>query len=129
MLENLQMMQMAQDAARHAGKRQALSAMNVANADTPGYRARDVREFAATYRTNAAAGLRTTRPGHVMASPSSDPDFGVITADGQVNPNGNSVSLEEEMVRSVSAERQHQRAVTVYQHGLTVLKTAIGSRR
>lgn len=128
MFENLQIMQMAQDSARHAGRRQALSAMNVANADTPGYRAMDVTDFAQSYRS-ASTSLQATRPGHITGADAAGRlRFREIEASGQTSPNGNSVSLEEELMRSVQAERQHKRAVTIYQHGLTVLKSTIGAR-
>ncbi len=128
MFENLQILQMAQASARHAGKRQALTARNIANADTPGYRARDIEDFSAQLRDQPTT-LRTTRSGHFGAmNGESARRHREFEAPGQVNPNGNSVSLEEEMVRSVAAERQHRRALTVYKHALTVLRASVGGR-
>ena len=41
MFEGLEIFQLAGGVARHAASRQAVVAQNIANADTPGYRARD----------------------------------------------------------------------------------------
>lgn len=49
MFNKIEVMQMAQAMATHAGLRQTAVSQNIANADTPGYKARDVAEFAATY--------------------------------------------------------------------------------
>ena len=45
MFSNLTVFQTAHAMSVHAGARQALIAQNVANADTPGYRARDLPAF------------------------------------------------------------------------------------
>ena len=41
-------------------------------------------------------------------------------------PNGNSVSLETEMVDAVAAKRQSDRALAIYRSGLTILRASIG---
>src|SRR5690606_8836086 len=45
LFERIDTMRMARDLGAHAANRQRVIAMNVANADTPGYRARDLRDF------------------------------------------------------------------------------------
>ena len=64
MFEKLELTRMAQSLAAHAGARMALVAQNVAHADTPGYRARDLPAFADVY-DGAETALRATRPGHI----------------------------------------------------------------
>ena len=54
MFEGLEIFQLAGATARHAAARQAVVAQNIANADTPGYRARDVADFAETWRAMTA---------------------------------------------------------------------------
>jgi hypothetical protein len=58
------------------------SSANVANADTPGYRAGDLRPFAETYRAMPSLALRTTRPGH-MAPPPQTPSHAVVKTVGR----------------------------------------------
>ena len=49
MFEKLEITKMAQGFARHAGARQAEIARNMAHADTPGFKARDMPAFAEVY--------------------------------------------------------------------------------
>ena len=62
MLEKIGILNLATDKARHAAARQEVAARNVANADTPGYRARDVTEFNAELDPGFRA--RRTHPAH-----------------------------------------------------------------
>ena len=110
MFENLEIFGLAQARARHAAARQAQVAMNVANADTPGYRTRDVAPFDEVFRDGQ------TRDGSIRT----------IDVGGPESPNGNNVSLEAEMVRAVQAQRDHSRALSVYRSALTVLRTSLG---
>ncbi|KFE34741.1 FlgB family protein [Thioclava atlantica] len=126
MFEKLEILQMASAMASHAAARQAVVSQNIANADTPGYAARELPKFSELYRSEAAAPLRATRAGHVgggetiraTASPRTDP--------GATSPDGNAVSLEEEMVKAVEVRRQHDLALAIYRSSLTVLRSAIG---
>jgi flagellar basal-body rod protein FlgB len=52
MFERIEIMRMAPRNGRPCGGRQAVIAANVANADTPGYRAGDLRSFSETYRSS-----------------------------------------------------------------------------
>ncbi|MFX0542063.1 FlgB family protein [Roseovarius sp. S4756] len=128
MFENLQIFKMAHAMAQHAGARQSVLARNIANADTPGYTARDVAPFAETYSGTASFAQRATRPGHISDNAGG---FAIETRDseaGQSDPNGNSVALEQEMLKAVDAKRQHDRALAIYKSSLTVLRAATGRR-
>lgn len=114
MFENLELFGLAQARARHAAARQEQVARNVANADTPGYRARDVMAFEDAFQ---AAGPRDRAPNLSLRT---------IDAGGPESPNGNTVSLEAEMVRAVAAQRDHSRALNVYRSAMNVLRTSLG---
>ncbi len=127
MFETLEVFRMAQAMARHAGSRQALVAANIANADTPGYRSRDVAAFAEVYRSSETGVMRHTRDRHMggrdgTASPRA------LDAPGPSSPNGNTVALETEMFRSVDAKRQHDRALAVYRASLDLVRSSLGRR-
>lgn len=112
----------------HAAERAKIVAGNVANADTPGYRARDLRPFAESYRNAGDNPIRATRAGH-FASTDSGGDIARLTEEqGGRAPNGNSVSLEEEMVKTAEVKRQHDISLAVYRSSLTLLRTAIGRK-
>ncbi len=121
MYESLDLIQTSASMARHAGRMQALASVNVANADTPGYRAQALPSFADTFD---AQSMRATRRGHLGgAGPEAARPF---DAPGEAAPNGNTVSLESEMFASAEASRQQARAIAIWRHAVTVLRTSLG---
>lgn len=128
MFEKLEIVRMAQAMASYAGTRQGLIAENVANADTPGYRARDLNAFADTYY-EPGHGMRQTRAGHIAT----DRDFAAEISGGHVagadSPNGNGVSLESEMLRAADTQRQHDMALSIYRNASNVLRSSLGRSR
>ncbi len=128
MLEAPYLMKMAHNLARHAGARQAQVAKNIANADVPGYRARDLVDFSQTHQQMTGAELKATRPGH-MPGPVSRARFETFDIGGEASPNGNTVSLEQEMVRGTDAKSSHELALTVYKSSLDILRSSIGRGR
>lgn len=130
MFEELSLVRMASSMARHASARHRVISENVANADTPGYRARDVRGFSET--VNEAFTARATREGHVGEAVFHRAAFRpeVILDDSvQASPNDNSVSIEAEMVKAVEAQGQHALAVTVYRKAHDLMRLGLGRFR
>ena len=128
MFANLQIFRMSHAMATHAGARQATIAQNMAHADTPGYKARDLRPFAEMVGPRAD-GLRATRASHLGGSGAGQFSLEQIERGGATtNPNGNDVTLEQEMLHAVDTKRQHDRALAIYKSSLTILRSAIGRR-
>jgi flagellar basal-body rod protein FlgB len=121
MYESLDLFRASSALARHAGQRQALAAVNVANADTPGFRAQALPSFSDTYESQ---GMRATRPGHLGLGESPAPR--PFDSPTEASPNGNTVSLEAEMFASAEAARDHGRALAVWHHAITVLRSSLG---
>jgi flagellar basal-body rod protein FlgB len=111
-------------------QRQDLLSQNVANADTPGYVARDLKDLdfeKALNRSNNPAPIMTTNPRHIALSPAISDKFEDREApDQEANPNGNSVSLEMEMIKVSDTQAQFQAAANLYAKAMTLMKTAIG---
>ena len=126
MFAQIDTMRMARDLGAHAAQRQRVIATNVANADTPGYRARDLPEFEDSLR-RGSLDLRATRPGHLTEG-SSGTRARAVEVEGEPSPNGNTVSLEYEMVRSADAKREFDLSLSVMQSGMNLMRTAIGRR-
>ncbi len=128
MFEKLEVTRMAQALAAHAGARQGAIAQNIAQADTPGYRARDFAPFEETYRAgNRPDALFATRPGHIRdRDVTSEPVLRELR--GAASPNGNTVSLEAEMVRAVEARQQHDMALSIYRSVSDIVRTSLGRR-
>ncbi|KUF09607.1 FlgB family protein [Pseudoponticoccus marisrubri] len=123
MFENLDVFRTAMTMARHAGLQQAYSAQNMANADTPGYRAREMPAFRLAGDTLDTA-QKATRAGHLHGTTRTI--FEARDRDTPADPNGNTVSLEQEMLAAVGAKRQHDRALAIYRSNLTILRTSLG---
>lgn len=127
MFENkVQVLTMARAMAAHAAARQGIIARNMANADTPGYRAADMPEFATLYRPPSDGGLRATRKGHLAGG--TTVAFSPVAGSGAYGPNGNSVSIEAEMARAVETRQQHDMALAIYSSLSGVVRTALGRR-
>ncbi|MBY0421577.1 MAG: FlgB family protein [Parvularculaceae bacterium] len=123
MFEDLKILQMASALARHASARHELIAENIANADTPGYHARDLEDFSSALKrasqgdTESSGSDRSTKNGFRMID---------STAPGTETPNGNSVSLEDQMVRAVDAQSAHDAATAIYKKTMDILRTSLG---
>lgn len=127
---NLNILRLASSLAAHSGSRQQVIAENIAHADTPGYRARDLPDFSASLEEGTPAfSSRVTRSGHIAFG--ADPhgfEASEITALGAEAPNGNTVSLEDQMVRAAETRQSHDLAVGVYAKSLAILRNAIGQK-
>jgi flagellar basal-body rod protein FlgB len=114
----------------HASQRTAVIARNIANADTPGFKAQDVEAFDFD-RTDAAMGAtppQATRPGHGGGqTPARRPEGEVravaVTAE---SPDRKTVTREEQMVQAAETPGQFELAATLYAKHLSMLRTAIG---
>ncbi|MFQ1700435.1 FlgB family protein [Loktanella agnita] len=127
MYQSLDLFQTANAMARHAGARQAVVARNIANADTPGYQAQQISAFQDVYSEAGTGALRASRPGHIANLAGGAVAARTTAAAAEPSPNGNSVSIEDQMLSSVSITREHNRALAIYRHTMTVLRTSLGS--
>ena len=127
MFEKLELTRMAQALAAQSGSRMAVIAQNVANADTPGYKAKDMPAFADVYEAEGL-NMRATRPGHLAGDMTASVPVADI-AKGHESPNGNSVSLEAEMVKSVEARQSHEMALAIYRATSDVIRASLGRPR
>ncbi|MCH8168656.1 MAG: FlgB family protein [Proteobacteria bacterium] len=126
MLENLTLLDLASAAARHATARHRVIAENVANADTPGYRARDLKDFSAIVKESFNA--RATRPGHLGFAGQTRPPRTFELA-LPPSPNGNTVNIEDQAIRAVQAQGQHALALAIYAKAIDILRLGLGRAR
>lgn len=112
------------------GQRQNLLSQNVANADTPGYSPSDLKpiDFARTLRATVAgpARLDITDPRHLSGARPVDPYKNFQTRDRLADASGNTVSLEQEMIKVAETQAQFQAATNLYAKALGMMRTAIG---
>lgn len=121
----------------YLAERQKVISQNIANADTPGYRAQDLPAFSFASALLGAQDptaapplqLAATNPGHLTDAASSD---GVAQPSDEAHPyalkpNGNTVSLEEQMVKANDTGAAFDLASTAYAKSVALLRSAIGS--
>lgn len=111
--------------------RQRVIAENVANANTPGFTPGEISQsqferVLAGQARSAGTGLRVTDPRHYGGS---DPGIGgqlraEATPDSETTANGNSVVIEEQMVRANENRMRFESALSLYQKSLNMIRTA-----
>jgi flagellar basal-body rod protein FlgB len=142
MLEEIDLFRLTGDRMRYLTERQAVIAKNIANADTPGYQAQDSTPFtfdSALLRAGAPASkaghaatlaLASTEPGHIALSPAQAASQAAIKANASTEkPDGNTVSLEEQMVKSADIGNGFALADAAYMKSISLMKIAIDSGR
>ncbi|MEO1291301.1 MAG: FlgB family protein [Pseudomonadota bacterium] len=118
MADNLTILNLASALARHSSQRHRVIAENIANADTPGYRARDVEAF------DAEAMIRAQRDGDMRSLQGRVAEM--LIEDVQASPNGNTVGIEDQMVRSTEAQASHDAAITIYKKSMDLMRMSLG---
>ena len=105
---------------RYLSQRDSLLAKNIANADTPGYKAQDMAKQEKA-GPNAAAYI--TNPGHI---PFDDYyKFDVFDSSREIKPNGNTVNLESELFKKSENSMQLTESMNAYSKAKAALNTAI----
>lgn len=111
--------------------RQGLLAENIANAETPGYRGRDLKAFTFSdeMRNQSSANLTTaaTQSGHFSTQTSNTDGFAAQKLRNfEVTPEGNGITLEDEMMKVTSNQMEYQAATTLYTRSMRLMRTALG---
>lgn len=109
----LHLMNIASRRAEWAAVRQAAIAGNVANADTPNYKARDIEPFHVEEERTRLQ-LAKTRPGHLALTPLEMRSTEVHETRGwDVAHSANTVSIDEQLMKSGETRRFHSLSTTV----------------
>lgn len=112
--------------------RQKLLAENVANADTPGFQPKDLREPRFSPEgtpTGGAVGIEQTSPYHLAGTSERAGEDPRRAARFEVTPSGNAVNLEDEMMKVAQNQADYQMAASLYQKSLQMLRIAAGKGR
>ncbi|PLR23714.1 flagellar basal body rod protein FlgB [Caulobacter zeae] len=120
-------------------ERQKVVAQNVANGDTPGYQPRDLKPFTfqASLDAQASSGtssglatmgrplqMLTTSAGHIAPSKPASLWRSPQGPDSETTLDGNSVTLEDQMLKMTDARMNYDAAVSFYQRSMSMLRTA-----
>jgi flagellar basal-body rod protein FlgB len=133
-LPQIPFLSMLRDKMMWLSARQDVLSQNVANADTPGYSAQDVKplDFGEILRQSqglgAASNLNGDDPRHITTSTNSDDSAVDIDApDIAGSSTGNTVSLESEMIKVSQTQADYAAASNLYTKALQMMRTAIGT--
>jgi flagellar basal-body rod protein FlgB len=113
-------------------ERQRFLAENVANANTPKFRPRDLvpPDFAHRGPQTGAVTLTRTAAGHIAGDSAADTMQFQRARGGnyQVRPTGNAVDLEDQMLKVAANQMDFQTVASLYSRSLGLLKTALGKK-
>ncbi len=104
-LQPIHLFELAAQQSRYLSTNQSVIAENVANANTPGFRARAMQPFSDVL-DHTQLTLAATNPSHIGLTPA-DAQAAAVTEDEpwEVTESGNSVSLEQEMIKAGDVNR------------------------
>jgi flagellar basal-body rod protein FlgB len=129
-ISNIPLFSMLRSKMQWHQERQRLLAENVANADTPTFKPRDLSplKFDTARPTSSQVALARTNAAH-FASFAGTTQFQLEQrGEFETAPSGNAVNLEDEMLKVASNQMDYQAATALYTRGLGLIKTALGKR-
>jgi flagellar basal-body rod protein FlgB len=107
-------------------QRQSVLAGNIANANTPGFQARDVTSFADVLAGTGTMAPVQTQPGHLAGTMPS----GVASVARQRPAvralDGNAVSLDEQLTKVADAETTQALVTSIWKKYVGMFNTALG---
>jgi flagellar basal-body rod protein FlgB len=116
----------------YLGERQKVIAQNIANADTARYVADDLKPFSFDARVQmaragqgGAATMASTQAGHMAPKPRPGGQFRTVKSpDSETTMDGNSVVLEDEMIRMSDTRMNYDAAISFYEKSVNLLRLA-----
>ncbi|WP_127143276.1 flagellar basal body rod protein FlgB [Pelagibacterium montanilacus] len=113
--------------------RQTVLAENVANAETPGYRGRDLEPYSFSeqlQRTRSGVTTVATNDRHFsIGAGTATERYGARPMNSfETTPSGNGVTLEEEMMKVTTNQMDYQAATTLYSRSMRLLRIALGKQ-
>lgn len=123
------------DAMRHLSERQRVIAQNIANSDTPGFKAREVKapDFSALLAAQSGpprvVAPRVTISSGMSALGASQPRANHVVLDpdtAETKPDGNNVTLEEQLLKMGQVQADFAAMTNLYRKQMGLLKTAVG---
>jgi len=130
-LKNIPLLSALTDRMKWLSARQAVLSQNIANADTPGFQAGDLKpqkfkELVAR-RAGEDVAMATTNAKHITPTggkgefrPKQD------KTPYEITPTGNAVVLEDQMMKLADTQIQYQLTTSLYKKQIGMLKTALG---
>lgn len=127
---SLKAFSLMQQKLRYMSERQRIIAQNIANANTPGYKTKDVKmDFGdmVSAKSNTVK-LAVTNSKHIQPNkPSGGTKFTLIEPDtSEMTPNGNNVVMEDELMKMQGNNLDYQTTTELYRKMAKMMRTALG---
>jgi len=115
-------------------QRQEVLAQNIANSDTPKYRAKDLKPYEfqeLIRRENMQLNMVSSEAGHMAGQRKRIRDFSEQAERHpfETAPDGNSVVLEEQLSKLNESQINHKLTTNLYKKHLAMIRMAIGRPR
>jgi flagellar basal-body rod protein FlgB len=107
-------------------QRQALLARNIANVSTPSYKPQDLQSFAQVLSGAASIAPAQTQPNHMSGTSGGALSPALADRPKAKAPDGNAVSLDEQLVKVADTETTQSLVTTIYKRYFSLFNTALG---
>lgn len=132
--QNLALFQALGTKMDYLNQRQRLIAQNVSNADTPGYKSQDLEamDFGSvlkniTHDKSRSIHAARTNSGHLRSKGDfGQPEAKIVRNTYENAPNGNSVIMEEQLIKAGENVMDYNLMTSIYQKNVGMIKTALG---
>ena len=129
-LKEMKLFKMIEERMSWLSERQRVVANNIANADTPNYRPKDVKEldFKDMLQPHAPKPTMVVTNARHMLPPHQPQEFGTERDRDpyEISPTGNAVVLEEQLMKVAETQANHRLASNLYAKHLAMLREALG---
>ncbi len=109
-------------------QRQSVLAENVANADTPGYKPRDLVPvgFRELLKDRFRVDQAVTDPRHISTPSQTGPGRAKTERKFESAPSGNAVNLDTELAKVAETQLEYQTVLNLYRKQASFIRTALG---
>lgn len=136
--ENITLFQAMNAKMHYLDQRQKVISQNIANADTPDYKAKDLSQvdFGAVLKNITkddskvpAVTLETTNPNHIPFSGKiADARINAQKMAYEVSPSKNAVEMEEQLVKANDVQMNYNLMLNLYRSNMDMMRSALGRR-
>jgi len=130
--ENISLFQALGSKINHLKQSHNITASNIANADTPGYRPHEIetvdfgRVLSNVTKSNTLSPM-VTNPRHMPTYDQIDnPDIGKQKRTYESAPSGNAVIMEEQLIKSNKTMMDYSLMLNLYKKNVGMIKMALG---
>jgi flagellar basal-body rod protein FlgB len=128
-LDSISFFRIASQRMQWLSTRQQVISQNIANADTPGYRARDVGAFSELLDAQRSTGVRVTNAQHLTGGDVAGIRVNEDDETWGQSANGNTVVLEEQTIKSSDIAESYRLAAQLYRKAHELLTLSVTGNR